>query len=396
MLAPAVPAEPKELSPEWMTAALRSCAPAHPRVVGLEWEPVSAGLGFAGQVVRVRLEYDSQSADAPETVIAKFAAPLRSARELLNDFGGYQREVKFYAEMSDRAGLPAPRCYYGGYDELSGTFVLLLEDMAAARLGDQVSGATLAEAEFIVTQLARFHARWWNDASLLQQSWLWPSEAAIRRLPELFEQGIGPLRETMQDRFSDVLKLVERMTALVPSLAATFGEQFPPKPFTLVHGDMRLDNLFFPSESDGRFAVVDWQGVAVGSPGNELAYFLVLSLPVGVRREHEAPLLARYHSELAENGVTGYPLRQLRRDYSRGILVQLLGLPVLSGTLDFGSERGQALASAALERISAAAVDLKAARTISVLTWITRLQDLAMALRRRTGFFRRSKGSPLR
>ncbi|HXH21757.1 MAG TPA: phosphotransferase, partial [Dehalococcoidia bacterium] len=347
------------------------------------------GLGFAGRVVRLKLRYEHGAPEPGRSMIGKFAAPLASARELLNDFGGYQREVRFYAELAGNTGLPAPACYYHAYDSRNGTFVLLLEDLAASRLGDQVTGASYEEAEFVVSHLARFHARWWNDASLLELPWAQPSRAAIEKLPDLFERGLGPLRETMTGRFEDVMRLVQRLRPLVPELAQMYGSQFPPRPYTLVHGDMRMDNLFFPVEGRGRFAVVDWQGAAIGSPGNELAYFLILSLPVAVRRQHEASLIARYHSELVAYGVRDYPLQALKRDYDRGILIQLLGLPVLSGNLDFSSERGQALATAALERLSAAAADLKAARIITVLTWVLRLQRLGRAIRRRLPSMRR-------
>jgi hypothetical protein len=378
-----LPSGPEALTPEWLTAALVEGAGVSARVVDLDWEQVSNGLGFAGQVVRVRPSYEPHGAGAPTSVIAKFAAPLDSARKLLNDLGGYEREVQFYGALAHDAGLPTPRCYFAGYDREGGHFVLLLEDLGEARCGDQVAGATLSEAEFVVTELARFHARNWNDGALLEQKWLWPSEALVNRLPELYEQGVEPLRQNIREGYGDVLKLVERVRPLAPALAESFGSRFPPKPFTIVHGDMRLDNIFFPSEGKGRFAVVDWQGAAIGSPGNELAYWLVLSLPVEVRRANEAALLRRYWSELAAGGVKGYAFSALKRDYQQGILTQLVGLPIVVANLDFSSDRGQALADAALGRISAAAADFRVSRMVTVLTWYVRLDGLRRKILRR-------------
>ncbi|HXG01841.1 MAG TPA: hypothetical protein VNO23_00300, partial [Candidatus Binatia bacterium] len=84
-----VPAGPEQVTPEWLTAALRTRDQQHPAVAALDWEPVSDGLGFAGRVVRLKLRYEHGAPEPGRSMIGKFAAPLASARELLNDFGGY-------------------------------------------------------------------------------------------------------------------------------------------------------------------------------------------------------------------------------------------------------------------------------------------------------------------
>lgn len=380
-----VPGDPAELTPEWFTSALRTNLPDQPPVRSVEWEWVGPGQGFTGQVVRVTLTTEGETR-APRQLIAKMAAPPGTARELLTDFGGYVRELHFYRAMSEKCGVPTPRFYFADHDPDSGNFVLLLEDMAPAKVGDQVEGATAEEAEYVMKELARFHATWWNDPWLLEQPWLQPPAAMAERLPTLYMSGMERLREIMAGRYPRLLAMIEKMAALVPVLAQRYDKAFPPRPYTLVHGDMRLDNLFLPTVNDGRFCVIDWQAVAIGSAGNELAYWLVLSLPVEVRRKHEASLLALYHSILVENGVTGYSLRRLKRDYSNGVLVQLAGLPVLASNLDFSSGRGQALATSALERLDAAVADLKTARTISILSLLVKAQQTLEAVKRKLPF----------
>ncbi len=369
-----VPAGPEDLTPGWLTSALRSRSPETQAVSAVHCDEVGPGLGFTGQVFRLRLAYEGPSNAAPDRLIAKLAAPPGSARGLMNEFGGYEREVRFYTGFAADAGLPVPACYYAATDGKDGTCAILLEDLKPARVGDQVAGATPDEAMFVVETLARFHARWWNDQSLLGQPWLMPSRAIGERLPELFQQGLTPIREQLGDRYPDVFDLLRRIEKIVPALASEFATRMPPRPFTLTHGDVRLDNLLFPSQEGGRFAVLDWQGVSVGSPANELAYWLILSVPAEVRRQHEPALLARYHSVLRDNGVKDYTLRRLRREYAAGLLVQLVGLPVIGANLDFTSERGQALSTAVLDRVSAAARDLKAARTIRLLSMVLWLQ----------------------
>jgi hypothetical protein len=90
--------------------------------------------------------------------------------------------------------------------------------------------------------------------------------------------------------------------------------------FTLVHGDYHPGQIFYPSERGGRFAVFDWEGVHVGSGGEDLASLLVTGLTIDQRVEHEGQLLPLYRESLGQHGVTGYGLEQCRRDVRQGLL----------------------------------------------------------------------------
>ncbi len=87
----------------------------------------------------------------------------------------------------------------------------------------------------------------------------------------------------------------------------------------LVHGDYRLDNLMFPEQGDG-VVVLDWQTLAIGPPGRDLAYFLATSVLVDDRREHESALVAEYLDELRRIGVEDYSFEQCFADYRLGVL----------------------------------------------------------------------------
>src|SRR5690606_17604900 len=93
----------------------------------------------------------------------------------------------------------------------------------------------------------------------------------------------------------EVVALTE---AFVPRIGDYVGDQ--PRPWTVAHGDFRVDNLLFGGD---RVAVVDWQTVAHGPGLADLAYFLGASLPVEDRRAHERDLVAGYHQRLTAGGV---------------------------------------------------------------------------------------------
>ena len=72
-------------------------------------------------------------------------------------------------------------------------------------------------------------------------------------------------------------------------------------PVTLIHGDFRLDNLFFAD--DGSVAVVDWQ-LAMRAPGQtDLVYFCANNLIVSDRRELEDELIERYVDGVHAAGI---------------------------------------------------------------------------------------------
>jgi aminoglycoside phosphotransferase (APT) family kinase protein len=71
-------------------------------------------------------------------------------------------------------------------------------------------------------------------------------------------------------------------------------------PFTLVHRDFHLGNMFF--DGDGP-VVYDWGNVAMGMGFYDVAYFLAGGLTEETRRAHDTALLARYRDGLADGGV---------------------------------------------------------------------------------------------
>lgn len=379
-----VPAGPVGVTAEWLTDALRQSGSLDGAegitIASVEWEQIAVGEGFAGQLARIAITYAGDAGDAPATLIGKFASAHEETRALLDLAGGYEREVHFYAELAADAGLPTPRCYHAAYDGDAGTCVILLEDLSPATTGDQILGATLDEARFVVTELARFHARWWNDEQLLSNEWMRLPTALAERLIALFEEGM-PGFVQQAERFPRLVALVVRIGKLLPMMIGQLEGQFGRRPYTLVHGDMRLDNLFLPSQDGGRFTVIDWQGVTLGPAAADLSYWLALSLDVELRREHEHELVALYHSTLVEHGVEGYSLSRLRRDYG-GTLLNLLPFGVVaSASLDMTSERGQALVDAIFERMDAALADHKAGRLLRIAPWAIRGERLWNALR---------------
>ena len=368
-----VPSAWREVTAPWLADALATCPVFRGlELDGIEVESLGAGRGFAADLARIRL-IGKLPAGAPETLIAKVAAERGETRDLLTEFGAYDREVRFYRELAPGAGIPVPRCYAAIHGE-EGRFALLLEDLAPAEGGDQIQGASLERHEQVLRALAELHARWWNSDALLARSWLL-ADLDVERIRELFVAALDGFCEQIAPNCPSLAR-VARELGRMPQ-----GYQLPkhPRPFTLVHGDFRLDNVFFPSPEGGRFGLVDWQTTAIGAPSADVASWLILSLRTEQRREQGRHLLAVYHRALSERGVTGYPLARLRVEIAFVILFQVMGLVISGSALALSEGRGRDLMHVLTQRVEAALDDL---RVPFWLPWLRRLLIALGALRR--------------
>jgi thiamine kinase-like enzyme len=127
---------------------------------------------------------------------------------------------------------------------------------------------------------------------------------------------------------------------------------------TLIHGDFRLDNLFFAD--DGSVAVVDWQ-LSMRAPGQtDLVYFCANNLTVAMRRELEDTLIERYVEGLHEAGVPAdsVTVEEVRRGYVEGMLFYAVSFGASLLTIDPANERGAALFDELVRRTFAAVDDL--------------------------------------
>ena len=148
---PPIPAARTDITDEWMSQALGV------DVAIVEEQRV--GTGQVGMCVRYRLE---GSEDAPARVVAKLPSDDDVSRATGMAMRNYEREVRFYNEIAPTVGIRTPRCYHADWDQASGLFVLLLEDLAPAQQGDQIEGCTLEEAALALDELAKLHAPRWR------------------------------------------------------------------------------------------------------------------------------------------------------------------------------------------------------------------------------------------
>src|SRR5436309_14824833 len=80
-----LPAGPAELTPDWLTWALRETGTiGNCSVTSFEYEVIGEGVGLLGQLARVRLQYDKPEAGAPASPVGKFPAAGQANPDLAN------------------------------------------------------------------------------------------------------------------------------------------------------------------------------------------------------------------------------------------------------------------------------------------------------------------------
>lgn len=309
------PRAPDDVTPTWLDAALRaSGATGSAHVVAAT--PTVVGTGQMGTSVRYALSYDGDDAGAPRSVVCKFASSDPTSRSTGVQLRTYEVEVTFYRDVARTVDMRIPRCHFGGIDLTTGEFVLVLEDMAPCRQGDQLAGCTVDEAALAMDELAKLHAPRWNDPALADVEWL--NRNATPESLAFSEMLLPQLLPTFLDRYAD--RLAPRHVELAELLMRNIGRflRDRPGPRAVQHGDYRLDNMLFGTAGGGDpLAVVDWQTVVWGPPTFDASYFLGAGLQVDERRRHERALLRRYHEALVARGVAGYGWDDCWLDYRR-------------------------------------------------------------------------------
>ena len=322
------------------------------------------GDGLVGLNMRVELVMPSAApahAAVPSSVVVKLPSLDETSRSAGVALRNYEREVKFYNELADTVDIRVPQCFHSHWDDGTGDFVLVLEDMAPAMQGNQVTGCDASTAALAVDALTALHGPRWEDPTLLEHDFL-----------------------TRRSGADDAAQLVGLWQMFLPGFVQTYGhllddammmllEEFGPKlgdwvegasgPLAVTHGDYRLDNLLFGTDAGGPpVTAVDWQTPGHGQPIVDLAYFCGAGLLPAERRAVERDLLRRYVAGLERYGVTaelGWVEEQYRRHAFAGVIMAVVASQVVGGT-----DRSEAMFGAMATRHLTHCLDLDALDSI--------------------------------
>ena len=351
---PALISSHDEITADWLTQVMSSKGD-DVVVESFVRRPVGEGVGMMALIELVDLTYSKGS--GPATVVVKLATTNEANRGVAATFDIYRREALFYRDVADVTAAATPAVYFADAED-SMSFVIVLEDLGEYRLGDQLIGCGLEDAEVSVVEVAKLHASFWGDVDRPEFDFV-PYEVPSRHGDALLE-GAKVGWDPMVEAFGDVVpEFMQDVRERFLAAARSMQEWLVTTPITLSHGDYRLDNLFFGQAPDHEpIMIIDWQGFLRSKGVRDIAYLVSQSMPIEDRRAHERHLVERWHSTLVEFGVTDYSAEQAWEDYRRAVLAMWIVVVVIAGTLDSTNERGKAWMTEMIRRSAATIEDL--------------------------------------
>ena len=346
-----VPVTLADVTPTWIAEVLGV------QVEAITVEQIAAGEGFMGQLARVSV---TTSDPAPASVIVKLPTGDPGGRMIGDMMRVWEREHAFYRDVAPAMRTRVPKVLFNSLDPVC----LVLEDLAPAMPGDHVAGASDEQAERAIDAIAAHHAQWFEHPDLAGFEWL-PGldDPSVHTLGAMFEVGWP----TFLERYADELpaRTLRWCEVFVPQLTTWIERHFD-DPVTLIHGDFRLDNLFFAE--DGSVALVDWQ-LAMRAPGQtDLVYFCANNLTVESRRRLDRALVERYVDALRRHGVDtpAITVESVWRGYLEGLIFYASSFGASLLTIDPANERGAALFDQLVRRTFTAVDDHAAGETIGL------------------------------
>ena len=330
-----IPSRPEELTAAWLTEALHEggyLLDGHIERASIELLDTTKAV--FGTLARLHLEYSTSSRELPSTMVAKVPSSNPSSRELMRLSGSARTEVCFYQQVSQSVGLRVPECFFSVVDETTGHFVLLLEDLSAHRSPSATDSLTENEIAAVARSLAKSHAAWWEHPRLTELDWLLPFDAG--RQSSNFLAGWATLVERLEG--ASVLGTLGEQVMRTVSKAE---ERLASPPATLLHLDVRQENLFFAGSDENPVPIfIDWQNVRCGRGAVSLASFLAFLPQCDLL---EDSLLTMYHSELERAGVLNYPFKEFIQDYRLAMLRRFFYATSVLGPVGPDNPQGTAI-----------------------------------------------------
>ena len=347
-----IPVRPEEVTPAWLTEALRSTQSiGQASVKSFRMQPIGMEQGFSGELVRLDLDYNKAENGLPASLVGKFSPIYPHGDDFPQDSS--EREIRFYEKAAAKVGLRAPRCHFAAIDRKKGVSVLLLEDLNHLRRADITAGCTLEEVELVIRELASMHASWWESPQFRKMKWL-PLINTFAESP--FQRWWSSYPDCVKAILSGY-RIPDAFLEVGQRLADNLDKAFDPlaePPVTLVHGDVHADNLLFGTGGKTpSLVLLDWELAARGKGVSDVTYFMASSLPTSLRRRSERRLLETYHGLLVGYGVQGYSFDQCWADYKRSIFARILISVLATVGCDNSSESRRAWRRADLQRLAA-------------------------------------------
>ena len=277
----------------------------------------------------------------PRKYILKVGSDQPVAQKFSRHIRSFQREVLAYQLLQPLGGKYVPHCLASTSVPNGSDGLLLLQEINPARSGDQIQGLSFRELSSVAKSIGAVHARFWNSNQLHKIKAL-----PLHQYNRAHETGKYTQTFLRHCRCLLTKKDVKQVQHFLPTIAQAL-RRAKKRPITLIHGDLRADNLLF---TRSKVFIVDWQIAARGLGAFDLARVIGGSSarPLTLRDQHK--LVGLWHQTLRQGGVHSYNLSDAWWDYRIGVALTL-SIPITNGpTLVQLSTRGHKIARLMVRR----------------------------------------------
>lgn len=299
----------EQVTPDWLTLVLaRQGLDTGISVTRIDFEPRLPGYS---QILPLDVSY-SQPVNFPSRFILKLSAEERRD----------QREVEFYKAVTGISGLPVIRSYHSAYDEETGRFHILMEDLRETHGSHppSVLPPTIANAERIVDALAQFQAFWWDSAQFGSLIGELPTETSIDQSVNAAVARLSSFSDFLGDRLSDRKRQILE-SASHALLRLKRERLLPQRNLTLLHGDLHAGNFLYPrNPKQDAIRLIDWKSWSIDPGASDMANLMSVYWTQERRQQLQDYLLRRYHQRLLEHGIVGYTWENCWYDYRLAVI----------------------------------------------------------------------------
>jgi hypothetical protein len=302
----AAPLRYQDVTPAWLTAALRNTWP-NVTVSAVRRGPV---FGYKQNKFRIEVDYAEGGDGLAATYIVKGNFPGENDPSTGSAWA-MAHELRSIRDIVPLIAAPAmPEWYHISVaDDAS---AIVMQDLVphGAQFLDAYKTLTLGQAMAFLDAFARMHASRWNSSAFLPGGTMAPDSFAgeNRRIindvyfPTFFEPAHWqsyielPRGRALPNAFQNLTKAQAAWTRMWDVLKQSA--------LTVIHGDEHLGNLYLTA--NGTPGVIDW----VARPEHwpiSIAYFMACALDIMDRRQWDRALISHYLTRLQTHGATNVP-----------------------------------------------------------------------------------------
>jgi hypothetical protein len=242
----------EEITPQWLTHALREGGYLKDASVkSIEKKIIGDAKGFLSSVVQVKIEYDTIEKDAPVSVVVKIEPEEGGFKDFGDELNAFQREIHFYRDVAANLSIRLPKLYYAV--DQPPAYSMVMEDLSYYIPGDQVVGMHERQVMTTVEEIARIQAQYWNNDTLEKLTWMPDTNGMSDDYADKWESFVEHYGYCLDDKGRELCGKLARFIDWKK-------DEIQKRPKTIVHSDLREDNLLFPPlGSDGSILILDWQ-----------------------------------------------------------------------------------------------------------------------------------------